>query len=206
MSAIYSTRRHSVESRVFQALLAAAVVLAATSVLRGNTNQPLGPAVSNANQQVTTVPGQSAAQAGQAMLGVMVVNQSGTVVTSRLYVGGPAHRAGIRPGDVILSINGQAITTDQDLIATIGKYRPYDRIELLVKREGWTAHMPVILGDRTIVAALRTEVPAQITTRTPLVRESRSYNYSGYDSGVEAERVLDMYDPYRRALYTAFGP
>ena len=50
---------------------------------------------------------------------VVAPRQNHTVVMSP-YVGAPAYNAGLRPGDVILSYNGQSITQSADLPPLVG--------------------------------------------------------------------------------------
>jgi serine protease Do len=50
--------------------------------------------------------------------------------------GSPAEKAGLQPGDVIRSVNGQAIVASGDLPATVGLSKPGDRIVLQVWRQG----------------------------------------------------------------------
>jgi len=189
--------------RICKKLVAFAFLVAtAVSNLQGAESNPPAAGAAPANErQVTIAPVKSLRPAGQGMLGVVVADQSGVVVVSQLYAGAPAQRAGIRVGDQILAVSGLAVTTNQALIDAVSSYQPNERIELLVKRNGWTNRLSVTLGDRTIVASMRREQAAAAP-----VRETRSFSYSGSGGFVDTESALNMYDPYRRALYTAFGP
>ena len=61
-----------------------------------------------------------------------------------LDVAGPASRAGIRPGDVLLALNGRAVSTVEDLRKLLdgaGKH-----VALLVQRNDARIFVPVELG------------------------------------------------------------
>jgi serine protease Do len=59
---------------------------------------------------------------------------------------GPAARAGIRPGDVLLSINGTTIQSVEQLRALVAKSGK--TIALLIQRDDGKIFVPVDLGDR----------------------------------------------------------
>jgi len=48
--------------------------------------------------------------------------------------GTPAERAGLRVGDIIVSVSGQPVRPQQPLADLIGAHRPGDRVELMVLR------------------------------------------------------------------------
>ena len=59
-------------------------------------------------------------------------------------VNGPAARAGLQPGDVILSLNGKAVSTPEELRSLVGKGGK--TVALLVQREGARRFVAVPLG------------------------------------------------------------
>ena len=59
-------------------------------------------------------------------------------------VSGAAARAGIRPGDVVLSVNGEAVTSGEQLRALVAKASK--RVALLIQRGDATLFVPVDLG------------------------------------------------------------
>ncbi len=59
-------------------------------------------------------------------------------------VSGAAARAGIRPGDVVLSVNGEAVTTVDQLRALVAKASK--RVALLVQRRDARLFVPIDLG------------------------------------------------------------
>lgn len=50
--------------------------------------------------------------------------------------GGPADKAGIKPGDIIIKVNDETIGTRSNMSSVIGQYRPGTEVELTVLRKG----------------------------------------------------------------------
>jgi len=63
--------------------------------------------------------------------------------------GSAAEKAGIKENDVILSINGEKITSNNLMSAIIQKYNPGDKITLHILREGKEQDISVTLGERS---------------------------------------------------------
>jgi serine protease Do len=62
-------------------------------------------------------------------------SQKGAIVSDTVP-GGPSAKAGLQPGDVIISVNGVAIKTSTELTREVAKARPGDALKLDVVREG----------------------------------------------------------------------
>lgn len=63
-----------------------------------------------------------------------------------VQVGGPADLAGIKDGDILLSINGTKITVDNDLSTILQKFKPNDTVTIQLKRQGLMKTVRVKLG------------------------------------------------------------
>jgi len=61
---------------------------------------------------------------------------------------GPAAKAGIQPGDIIQSVNGDAVHTPGDLVTRVTELKPGENTELGVLRNGRTQTIEVKLGTR----------------------------------------------------------
>ena len=70
----------------------------------------------------------------------------GAVVNS-VEKGGPADKAGLEPGDVILKFDGKPINASADLPRMVGATRPGTRSALQVWRKGATREIPVTVGE-----------------------------------------------------------
>lgn len=70
----------------------------------------------------------------------------GAVVNS-VEKGGPADKAGVEPGDVILRFDGKAINNSSDLPRLVGATRPGTRSTLQVWRKGVTRDIPILVGE-----------------------------------------------------------
>ncbi len=78
-------------------------------------------------------------------LGVDV--DAGVVVISAVR-GGPAAEAGIRSGDVLTEIGGEAVRSVEEFLAVLRRHEPGDQLEVTVVRGGDTRELEVTLSDR----------------------------------------------------------
>jgi serine protease Do len=62
--------------------------------------------------------------------------------------GDPADQAGIKPGDVILEVNGRAIESARDLTRIIGRMAPGETARIVLWREGRKKEVSVEVGRR----------------------------------------------------------
>lgn len=72
---------------------------------------------------------------------------SGAVVVE-VEVGSPAEHAGLLAGDVVVELDGDAVTGQTALAAAIRAHDPGDRVELAVMRNGIRTLFAVVLGER----------------------------------------------------------
>lgn len=70
------------------------------------------------------------------------------VLIAGLLRHGPAHKAGLQAGDIIIKIDDQAAATAHDILNTIANTAPGTSVELTILRNGETALMSAIIGER----------------------------------------------------------
>ncbi|MGW6565362.1 S1C family serine protease [Streptomyces sp. NPDC054975] len=75
------------------------------------------------------------------------VGEKGKDGTASITPGGPAAKAGIRPGDVITKVDGQRVHSGEELIVKIRAHRPGDQLELTLKRDGKEQTKTLTLGS-----------------------------------------------------------
>jgi len=122
-------------------------------VWRSGSARELNLKVGELNAKVATRERDDAGKSSNGKLGVAVraltpdeqreVESLGGVVVEDVS-SGPAARAGIEPGDVILSVNGERVSSPDNLRALVGKAGK--RAALLVQRGGARQFVPVELG------------------------------------------------------------
>jgi serine protease DegQ len=76
------------------------------------------------------------------------VRRSGGVVVLDLVRGGPADKAGIRPGDVLTALDGKQIVTVEDFLAALRPHRPDDTVTVTILRGSARQDVKVTLADR----------------------------------------------------------
>jgi len=82
------------------------------------------------------------------------LTESGGVLVSGIVRGGPAHSAGIYPGDIIISMNQQIITEERQVLNEVIRYRPKQELQVNGIRNGELIEWTVAVGQRPIYGAL----------------------------------------------------
>ncbi len=107
----------------------------------------LGVTIQNVNEDVARALGLS--------------KDKGALVAS-VREGEPAAKAGIEPGDVIVSVDGESIEDANDLTRVIGSLPPEDTIKMTIWRKGQVKEVDVTLGERhKQMAQARGQEPSQ---------------------------------------------
>lgn len=126
----------------------------------------------------------------------------GAFVTGTI-AGGAAEAAGIVPGDVITKVNATSIKGSAELQEEIGTYRPGDKVQLTVVRDGETRLMDVVLRDRegktTLSERSQGEVGSQDATPSPTASNALGVEMEalsvqdkralGVESGVKVRKI-----------------
>lgn len=73
--------------------------------------------------------------------------KSGAIVAGVLQ-GGPADKAGIKPGDILVSVNGDDITDTTKLLNTVAQIKPGTPTKVHVVRKGKEFDVNVVIGKR----------------------------------------------------------
>jgi serine protease DegQ len=62
--------------------------------------------------------------------------------------GGPADRAGMRPGDILLSVDGKKVSSTNDMLNLIAALPPGGKSKMTVMRKNRQATLDVTVGRR----------------------------------------------------------
>jgi serine protease Do len=105
---------------------------------------------------------------------------------------GPAARAGLRPGDVVLRFDGQEVETHADLVRLTAHARPGDTVAVELLRRGAPLVLQVRIGEQqaepaAAVAKPRAALDALGLELAPLAREERAH--LGLEGGVRVQRA-----------------
>ena len=106
------------------------------------------------------------------------------VLVQQVQPGGPADKAGIKPGDIITSIDGRSIKDGDDLVNDIASRRPGSSIRLGFMRDGKPQDATVTVGDRD-------KVFADLTGQKPLTSPDSS-SEAGEKLGLVVRQVTDQ--------------
>jgi serine protease Do len=122
------------------------------------------------------------------------------VLVQEVQPGGPADRAGVKPGDIIVTIDGRPVKDGDDLVNEIASRKPGSTIRIGFVRDGKPQDTTITIGDRDKVFAdlggQATEMSPQSSgdaaeTKLGLVVHDLSQVIAGkiHTSGVEIESV-----------------
>ena len=122
-------------------------------------------------------------------------------LVGEVHAGGPAAVAGLKTGDLVVEIEGEAITDFDALRTRIGEFGPQERISLVVERSGQRQTLAVVLDERpdpdalaryTPPSAPSTQLPTPPVAPTPPAGKSGDLYGSGTPRlGVEVRETAD---------------
>lgn len=122
------------------------------------------------------------------------LDRSAGALVNDVTPGGSAERAGVRPGDVILELNGAVIETWSDLPPLVGANPPGTRVKLLVHRDG---------SKKTFDATLDSLDPGAGEQSEASPGKEASGNALGLEvESIAAERRRELGDPVGGVLIT----
>lgn len=81
-------------------------------------------------------------------------------VIAAVIRGGPAYVAGLRAGDVIVSVNGQSINNSSDALSVTAKLKPESAYPITAIRDGETLDFRVMIGKRPVKVATQESAAA----------------------------------------------
>ncbi|KAG0193159.1 hypothetical protein DFQ28_006167 [Apophysomyces sp. BC1034] len=93
-------------------------------------------------------------------------------LVSSVEAHGPADKAGVQPGDIILKFNGRNVDMATDLPRMVGETKPGERATLTIWRKGQTKDLPVVIAemqpDKTAKAQTSRRAPSHERASNPL--------------------------------------
>lgn len=96
--------------------------------------------------------------------------EPGTIAVLGVGKDGPAEKAGIRAGDILIKVDDFFVKTGPDTTRFIVGHKPGDKIIMLIKRDGQEMNIPVTVGTRPAGAIGPPAPAAPAETYDPLVK------------------------------------
>jgi serine protease DegQ len=76
------------------------------------------------------------------------LGKSSGAIIAGVVSGGPADRAGIRPGDILLTVDGKQVSNTNDMLNLIAQLEPERKTRMTVMRKNRQATLDVVVGKR----------------------------------------------------------
>ena len=125
-------------------------VIGVSSVIVSPTGASVGIGFAIPSSTVSTIVAQLIAHGSieRGWLGVQVDDRDTGVLIAGVDRNGPAFRAGIRAGDMVVTVNGERIESSRGLIRSVAAITPGDAVRVVVRRQGREVEIPVTVGRR----------------------------------------------------------
>lgn len=175
-----------------------------------NTEEPTEEATEEATVEATEAATTEAARP-RARIGVGLVDSPDGVRLALISPNGPALKAGLRVGDIILTVDGQKISTADELRAILATKQPGDTLRLSIQRGTETLEVSLTLDafpPTPTLAATFTPRPRNTTlpSRTPRPTSTRRPSVTPGGAPTRAGTVFTVsrYGYTFQALATGF--
>ncbi len=110
-------------------------------------------------------------------------------LVSSVESGGPADKAGVQPGDIILKFNGQNVETATDLPRMVGDTKPGTKTTLTIWRKGQTRDLSITVAEMQPDKVAKTE---QKKPPQPKERASNSLGMAVSDIPADQKKALKL--------------
>lgn len=110
-------------------------------------------------------------------------------LVSSVEPNGPADKAGIQPGDIILKFNGHNVETATDLPRMVGDSKPGSKATVTVWRKGQTRELPITIAEMQPDKVAKTE---QKKPPAPKERASNSLGMAVSDISADQKKALKL--------------
>ncbi len=108
-------------------------------------------------------------------------------LVSSVEAGGPADKAGIQPGDIILKFNGRPVDTASDLPRMVGDTKPGTKATVSVWRKGQARDLPITIAETPV------ETTAKAEQRKNVPQKPRQANSLGLTvSDIPADQMKSL--------------
>lgn len=91
--------------------------------------------------------GVEAQPVNEAMAKALRLGENGGALLAGVKAGGPGAKAGLKPGDVIQSVNGQQVSNPRELALAVANLKPGDEAKVRILRNGNTRDVEVKVGQ-----------------------------------------------------------
>jgi serine protease Do len=125
-------------------------VIGVSAVIVSPTGASVGIGFAIPSETANRVVGQLLARGSieRGWLGVSVEERDNMVIIANLDRVGPAARSGIRPGDVVVAVNGERVESARGLIRAVAGVPPGNNARITVRRQGRDVEIQVVVGRR----------------------------------------------------------
>ncbi|MDR5737872.1 MULTISPECIES: DegQ family serine endoprotease [unclassified Caballeronia] len=110
-------------------------------------------------------------------------------LVSSVESGGPADKAGIQPGDIILKFNGTNVETATDLPRMVGDSKPGSKATVTIWRKGQSRELPITIAEMQPDKVAKAE---QRRAPQPKERASNSLGLAVSDLSAEQKKALKL--------------
>ena len=116
------------------------------------------------------------------------------VLIGTIVEGGAAERAGMQPGDIILSVNSEEIASFRQLRQLISSLKPEQKVKVQIERQGKPQELELSLGNRGDAKMGGANFDQRRYDPTAQMGSNLSKNATGYPNALQSDLALQAED------------